>query len=246
MRRASTRAEILTSRAPKKPAASAAAAPLRSVPTRKPSPTGSATHPVVDLEQYVPAYFSWIANKLSGGASQAYLSVFDVGIETWRLLVLLAIEKTLSAQRIAHVIGMDKASVSRAFKSMYSRGLITIGLDTRDGRLRVAALTTKGRALHDQILDIALQRERAFVSVLTAAERNTLIALLHRLHDNLPAVEEATAGYLAQHYPHAKLRRRGPRSSEDVRVDHESYPPSGSGDACRGWREQADDSVGYP
>ena len=26
---------------------------------------------VVDLERYVPAYFTWIANKLSGGASQA-------------------------------------------------------------------------------------------------------------------------------------------------------------------------------
>ena len=47
---------------------------------------------VVDLERYVPAYFTWIANKLSGGASQAYLAAFDVGIETWRLLVLLAIE----------------------------------------------------------------------------------------------------------------------------------------------------------
>ena len=187
---------------------------LRSVPTRKARPSASVTYPVVDLEQYVPAYFTWIANKLSGGASQAYLSAFDVGIETWRLLVLLAIENRLSAQRIAHVIGMDKASVSRAFKSMHSRGLIRIDLDPRDGRLRVATITPKGRALHDQILDIALKRERAFISVLSAAERDTLIALLHRLHANLPAVEEATAGYLAQHYPHAKLRRRGPRSSE--------------------------------
>jgi DNA-binding MarR family transcriptional regulator len=198
----------------------AAAVQLRPVPTRKARPNASLTHPVVDLEQYVPAYFSWIANKLSGGASQAYLSAFDVGIETWRLLVLLAIENRLSAQRISHVIGMDKASVSRAFKSMHSRGLIKIGLDSRDGRLRVATITPKGRALHEQILDIALKRERAFTSVLTAAERDTLIALLHRLHDNLPAVEEATAGYLAQHYPHAKLRRRGPRSSE---------PPPGCG-----------------
>jgi DNA-binding MarR family transcriptional regulator len=183
---------------------------LPSVPTRKARPSAaSVAHRVVDLEQYVPAYFSWIANKLSGGASQAYLSAFNVGIETWRLLVLLAIENRLSAQRISQVIGMDKASVSRAFKSMHKRGLITISLDSRDGRLRVAAITPKGRALHEQILDIALKRERAFISVLTEAERDTLIALLHRLHDNLPAVEEVTAGYLAQHYPHAKVRHRG-------------------------------------
>ena len=196
------------------PAAPAPVVPLRCVPTRKARPSASVTYPVVDLEQYAPAYFTWIANKLSGGASQAYLSAFNVGIETWRLLVLLAIENRLSAQRISQVIGMDKASVSRAFKSMHSRGLITIGLESRDGRLRVATITPKGRALHERILAIALERERAFMSVLTAAERDTLIGVLRRLHDNLPAVEEATAGYLAQHYPHAKLRRRGPRSGE--------------------------------
>ena len=42
----------------------------------------------------------------------------------------------------------------------------TIGLDADDGRLRIATLTKKGRELHDQILGIALERERAFLSVL--------------------------------------------------------------------------------
>ena len=36
--------------------------------------------PVVDLERYIPALLTWIANKLSRGASQHYLAVFDVGI----------------------------------------------------------------------------------------------------------------------------------------------------------------------
>ena len=163
---------------------------------------------VVDLTHYAPAYFTWIANKLSSGASQAYLAAFDVGIETWRLLVLLAIEPSLSAQRICKVIGMDKASVSRAFKSMQQRGLITIGLDAQDGRLRVASITPAGRELHDQILGIALERERALMSALTPQEREVLLGLLRRLHDNLSAVEAATARYLALHYPHAARRRR--------------------------------------
>ena len=89
----------------------------------------------VDLERYVPAFLTWIANKLSRGASQHYLAVFDVGIETWRCLVLLAIHGSISAQQVSRVIGMDKASVSRCFKSMQSRGLVTIGLDAGDGRL---------------------------------------------------------------------------------------------------------------
>jgi DNA-binding MarR family transcriptional regulator len=163
---------------------------------------------VVDLQRYVPAYLTWIANKLSHSASQAYLSAFAVGIETWRLLVLLAIEDSLSAQRISKVIGMDKASVSRAFNSMQARGLITIGLDARDGRLRMATITRKGRQLHDQILAIALERERAFLSVLDKDETETLIVLLRRLHENLPAVEAATEAWMEQRFPAARPRRR--------------------------------------
>lgn len=181
-------------------------------PARKAAPRGGPPT-VVDLQQYAPAYFTWIANKLSSGASQAYLAAFDVGIETWRLLVLLAIEPSMSAQRICKVIGMDKASVSRAFKSMQARGLITIALDAQDGRLRVASITPQGRETHDRILAIALERERALLSVLSPQERATLVSLLRRLHDNLPAVEAATARYLSLHYPHAARRRR--KSTEE-------------------------------
>lgn len=160
---------------------------------------------VVDLDRYVPATLNWIANKLSRGASQAYLEAFGVGIEVWRILVLLAIENAISAQHVSKVTGMDKASVSRAFKSMAAQGLISIRLDASDGRLRIATLTAKGRRLHDRILGVALERERAFLAVLTPGERETLIGLLRRLHDNLPAVDAATAAHLAR-----LPRRRAP------------------------------------
>lgn len=173
-----------------------------------------ASEQVVDLERYVPAFLTWISNKLSRGASQHYLNVFDVGIETWRCLVLLAIEGTISAQKVSRVIGMDKASVSRCFKSMQARGLITFSLDEADGRLRLATLTRKGRELHDQIIGVALERERAFLSVLSQAEQETLIGLLKRLHENLPAVETATARYVAKRFPGA--RARAPRASGDA------------------------------
>ena len=166
----------------------------------------SAKPRVVDLERYVPAFLTWIANKLSRGASQHYLAAFDVGIEVWRGLVLLAIEDSISAQQVSRVIGMDKASVSRCFKTMQADGLNTLGLDATDGRIRIATLTKKGRALHDQIIGIALERERAFLSVLSSAEQETLIGLLKRLHGNLPQVEDATTRFVAQRFPNAVAR----------------------------------------
>jgi DNA-binding MarR family transcriptional regulator len=100
---------------------------------------------VEDLERYLPAFLSWIASKLMRGASQHYLNVFGVGVETWRCLMLLAIENSISAQQVSRIIGMDKASVSRCFKRMQASGLITMGLDDADGRLRpkVESCTTR-------------------------------------------------------------------------------------------------------
>ena len=176
-------------------------------PSRAASPRREISS-VEDLERYLPAFLNWIASKLMRGASQHYLNLFDVGIETWRCLMLLAIENSISAQRVSSIIGMDKGSVSRCFKRMQARGLITMALDDTDGRLRIARLTAKGRKLHDQMIGIALERERALVEVLAPAELDTLIGLLQRLHKNLPAVEEATVRYVAQRYPKAVARRR--------------------------------------
>jgi len=164
---------------------------------------------VLDLDRYTVAYLVWTANKLSRGASHNYLKLFGVGVETWRCLVLLAIHNSVPAQQISQVMGMDKASVSRCFKIMQQKGLILMGLDASDGRVRIATLTPKGRALHDQILEMALERERVLLSVLSETERETLLRLLKRVHENLAAVETATASYIARRYPRAAGRRPG-------------------------------------
>ncbi|MFM7009992.1 MAG: MarR family winged helix-turn-helix transcriptional regulator [Betaproteobacteria bacterium] len=177
--------------------------------TKKTVPNMSATEAqaAIDLERYVPTYFTWIANKLSRGASQHYLTTFGVGIETWRCLVLLAQDGSMSAQYASRVIGMDKGSISRCFKSMQEGGLIRTKLDPNDGRARIAVLTAKGKALHDQIRGVALERERAFLSVLKPSEISVLLGLLHRLHENLPAVETATHAYVSSNFPSATKRR---------------------------------------
>lgn len=167
----------------------------------------------VDLDRYVPAYLTWIANKLSRSASQHYLANFNVGIETWRCLVLLAVNGEVSAQQVSNVIGMDKGSVSRCFKSMQEGGLIRTKLDANDGRLRIAVLTAKGRLLHDQIMGMALERERAFLSVLDKDEVEVLLGLLRRLHANLPEVEVSTQKYVRERFPKAS-GRRSPKDDE--------------------------------
>lgn len=147
--------------------------------------------PTIDLERYVPGLLTFLANKLSRGASMLYRRHFGVGIIEWRVMALLAIEPGITAARICHVIGLDKAPASRALSALRAQGLVEEERDPRDQRRRLARLTAEGHALHDRIIALALARERHLLGCLDRAERETLIALLNRLHANLDAVKRA-------------------------------------------------------
>jgi len=157
----------------------------------------TARGPAIDLNVYAPAFFTFIANKWARSASAHYLETYGVGVETWRVLVMLALEEHVTAQRVVQVVGMDKASVSRTFKSMYENGLVAFSHDSKDGRLRYATLTPSGRDLHDRIMRFALAREEALLSALAPDEIPVLLDMLRRIHTNLPAVEQVSDDFVA-------------------------------------------------
>lgn len=148
---------------------------------------------ILDLTRYVPALVTFLSNKLSRSGSALYRRHFGVGIIEWRILAMLAVEPSIPATRICQVIGLDKGPVSRSLALMERRRLVTIRTDAVDTRRRLATLTPAGRALHDRIIVVALERERRLLSCLTPEERTVLIQLLNRLHDNLVAVNRPLA-----------------------------------------------------
>lgn len=174
--------------------------------------------PVLDLEKYVPGLLTLIASNLSGGASTAYLSLYAVGIETWRVMVMLALEGRVTAQRMVQLLDADKGAISRTFKSMHAQGLLRFEDDPDDGRVRHAVFTPEGRLLHDRILRLALVREEAALSVLSIDEVQALREMLRRIYVNLPHVESASMDFIRRERKALgmpadapALRRRGGR-----------------------------------
>jgi DNA-binding MarR family transcriptional regulator len=156
--------------------------PARTATTSDPGPT-------LDLDRYVPAFITFIANKLSNSATAFYQKNFGVNVTDWRIMSLLAIEPGIPASRICHVIGFDKGPVSRTLSVLQKRGLVTIRTAPDDGRTHSISLTAKGRATHDKVIVAALERERRLLSCLKKDEREVLIDLLRRVHGNLDAVK---------------------------------------------------------
>jgi len=160
----------------------------------RPAANKSGAGQVLDLDRYVPALITFIANKLSRSATVLYQKRFGVNVTEWRILALLAIEPEISAARICHVIGFDKGPVSRTLAVMEERGLVTIRADRQDGRTHSISLTPKGTATHDGVIAVALERERHLLSCLRKGEREMLIELLRRVHGNLDAVKGVGEG----------------------------------------------------
>ncbi len=133
----------------------------------------------LDAERYVPGLVTWLANKLSAGASQLYRKRFDLGVIDWRVLATIGSEGGATGARICQVVGLDKAAVSRSFAVLEARGLIEV--PNPGGRARTAELTQAGRAIHDQILVLALARQERLLETLTEEERDQVVRLLHRL-----------------------------------------------------------------
>src|ERR1700737_5656536 len=154
-------------------------------PRRAARISGAKTGQTLDLERYVPAFVTFIANKLSRSATAFYQKRFGVNVTEWRIMSLLAIEPGIPASRICHVIGFDKGPVSRTLTMMQHRDLIAIRTDPKDGRSHSISLTAKGRATHDKVIVAALDRERKLLSCLNKDEQEGFIDPLRRLHENL-------------------------------------------------------------
>jgi DNA-binding MarR family transcriptional regulator len=155
---------------------------------RKPSVERAADGPLLDLDRYVPAFVTFIANKLSNSATAAYQRNFGINVTEWRIMTQLALEPGIPASRICQVIGFNKGPISRTLAVMQKRGLVAIRTDPNDGRTHSISLTAKGRGIHDKVIVVALEREKRLLSCLKADEREVLIELLRRLHNNLGAV----------------------------------------------------------
>ncbi len=146
----------------------------------------------IEYDTYVPGLITWLANKLSSGASQLYRTQFGLGVIDWRVICTIASEGSISAARICQIVGLDKAAVSRSFALLEERALLEV--HEVAGRTRHARLTQSGWEVHDAILALAMARQERLLKGFSEEERATLVKLLHRLLAQVPYVNAFDPG----------------------------------------------------
>lgn len=133
---------------------------------------------------------SYAANRFNDVASDYFKERFSLGGVDWRMIFMLAGQPGSTAAFASSTIAIDKGAISRCLQRLEENGLAFAGPLHANGRSRGWHLTEKGRALHAELLEVALERQRMLLKGFAPSEAQALCNMLERFLDNLSRVTD--------------------------------------------------------
>jgi len=140
---------------------------------------------IVDISTYTPYFLSTVNNALSRGASQQYLKLFGVGIVEWRVISMLASDPGIPASHMCAAIYLDKSGTSRALKNLLQLKHVEFEAFTADPRRKLWWLSPSGYDLHDQILEMALEREKKLLQGIEPEDIEAFLRVIRQMRHNV-------------------------------------------------------------
>ena len=137
--------------------------------------------PTTPLSKFLPYQLSITSNAVSGRIAQEYRQRFGLSVPEWRVMAVLGDSGALTQRDLTQRTLMDKVAVNRACKVLEDRGLAARTPNVQDGRSHHLDLTDSGRAMHGQIMPLAMEMERRVFAGFTEAEVDQFRELLNRV-----------------------------------------------------------------
>jgi DNA-binding MarR family transcriptional regulator len=155
----------------------------------------------LDLFKFVPFRLNRLAAEVSAALSSEYRERHGLDIPEWRVLATLGFRnEACSAQYIAQCTRTHKSTISRAVTTLMERALIERVANADDRREFNLRLTTRGRALYDELIPRLLRKERDIMSCLSAQERKDFAALLGKIERSLDLMQSRETAHETEAY----------------------------------------------
>jgi DNA-binding MarR family transcriptional regulator len=135
----------------------------------------------LELENFLPYRLSVLAQLVSESLHDLYAGPFGLTVTQWRVMAALGRFAPLTASEVGVRIVMDKVAISRAVAGLMKRRLVERATDKADRRRASLRLSAKGRAMHAQIVPLALDYEARLNETLSEEERKLFGSLSDRL-----------------------------------------------------------------
>ena len=148
-----------------------------------------ATHRTLSFSRSPTVLLTFAANRFTRSAARLYQKRYGIGAMDWRMLVMLTREPDIPVSRASQTIGIDKAAVSRSLARLEAKGLAVAISPESNGRRRSWRLTAKGHALHAEILEAALARQKRLLAGFSEEDVARFNELLRSFMANLEALD---------------------------------------------------------
>lgn len=132
------------------------------------------------LSRFLPYQLSLASNAVSNRIAMEYRQRWGLSIPEWRVMAILGDAGAMTQRDLTKRTLMDKVAVNRACKVMEERGLAEREPNEQDGRSHLLDLTPDGRAMHAEILPIALDMESKLFAGFSKDELDLFRALLEK------------------------------------------------------------------
>ncbi len=144
-----------------------------------------------------------ITSLLTRDSDQILLEQLGIGYSQYKIIRVLNDDAAVKQRFIANMLGQTEASISRQIDILISRDLITKRVDPDNKRIRLIAITPKGRKIAAATDQVLAKYHRTLLAGFTPKKRGDLIKLLEELHKKVCRLDHSTdldyLSYLMQH-----------------------------------------------
>ncbi len=126
-----------------------------------------------------------IIHRQSSIALDRKLKAEQISASQYTHILVICENPGVSQEEISRLLRIDKGSVARTIQQFERKGYVTRIVSAQDKRQYQLFPTEKATDLYRRIRNVAVQSEEALTRGLTTAQRETLIALLDRVIENL-------------------------------------------------------------
>lgn len=141
----------------------------------------------MQLQQFLPYRLAVLADAVSRSMAAVYRHRFELSRDEWRLLAVLGEHGPLQAAEAGQITTLEKMQLSRALRSLASRGRVGRAGDRRHV---MVALQPAGKALLRQVAPMVLAREAYLLEALDPEERAVLDLALAKLLDRARTLQQ--------------------------------------------------------
>ncbi len=109
----------------------------------------------------------------------------NISPEQWFILFKLWSKPGVPQNALTDPVLNDEPNITRLLRSLEQQGLVARVTDDEDKRRRLVSLTDEGCALVKDLFPTVIETRKAVFEGISEREIETLVALLHRVEENL-------------------------------------------------------------